>query len=107
MDLIALMAASFLNLAVGCDALKADVLRISGQDFLVQAWSCPDKHGAPHHWRTWQRECRASNGATFWGRPYFLEDQNSGIAYYNNRFGELQGGLGAAIEQAYLPLCGS
>lgn len=107
MDLLTLMVASFLNLAVGCDAMKADVMRIANQDFLVQSWSCPDKHGAPHHWRTWQRECKAQNSATFWGRPAFLEDQNTGLSFYVNRFGELQGGVGAAIENAYLPLCGS
>lgn len=107
MDLIALMVASFLNLSTGCDALKADVMKVGSQNFLVESWSCPDKHDKPHHWRTWQRECIANNGVSFWGRPYFLEDQNTGMAYYTNRFGELQGGMGAAIENAYVGLCGS
>ena len=33
MDLIAIMAALFLNLSTGCDALKADVMRVGGQDY--------------------------------------------------------------------------
>lgn len=107
MDLIALIVTSFLNLSMGCDALKADVMRVGSESYLVESWSCPDKHGKPHHWRTWQRECITNNGAKFWGRPYFLEDQNSGMAFYTNRFGEVQGGFGASIEQAYVGLCGS
>ncbi len=107
MDLIALLVASFLNLSTGCDAMRAEVMHVGSQDYLLQSWSCPDKHGKGHQWRTWQRECVANNGETFWGRPHFLEDRNTGLAYYVNRFGELQGGMGAAIESAYVPLCGS
>jgi hypothetical protein len=29
------------------------------------------------------------------------------VAYYVNRFGEVQGGPGAQIHDAYVPLCGS
>lgn len=107
MDLLALIASSFLNLATGCDALKAQEMRVGGQDYLIQAWSCPDKHGTPHVWRTWQRSCVAGNGSSFWGRVAFLEDQQSGIGLYHNRFSEVQGGVGAAIENAYIPPCGS
>ena len=107
MDLITIMAALFLNLSTGCDALKADVMRIGGQDFLVQSWSCTDKHNVTHLWRTWQRECVAENKQKFWGRAYFLEDDATKFAAYVNRFGELQGGFGAQIWDAYLPLCGS
>ena len=107
MDLITIMAALFLNLSTGCDALKADVMRVQGQDFLVQSWSCTDKHKVIHVWRTWQRECVAENHSKYWGRAYFLEDQESHMSFYNNRFAELQGGYGADITEAYLPLCGS
>lgn len=106
MDLIAIIAAALLNVSSGCDALKADVMRVGGQDFLIQAWACTDKHGAVHLWRTWQREC-VMNNQKFWGRAYFLEERDSHLGIYVNRFGEIQGGYGAAIEQAYLPLCGS
>jgi len=107
MDLIAILAASFLNLSMGCDAMRADVMRVGSQDYLLQSWSCPDKHGKPHHWRTWQRECIANNGTAFWSRPYFLEQQENRMGFYFNRFGEIQGGFGAAIENAYVQLCGS
>ena len=107
MDLISIMAALFLNLSTGCDALKADVMRVGGQDYLVQAWTCADKANQVHLWRTWQRQCVANNGQQFWGRPYFLEDTSSHFAIYHNRFGEIQGGFGAAIENAYVGLCGS
>lgn len=106
MDLIAIMAALFLNASLSCSALPAEVQRIGGMDFLVQSWSCQDMRGKIHIWRTWQRECKFEK-ATAWGRPYFLEDQTSHMAFYLNRFGELQGGLGAQITEAYLPLCGS
>lgn len=92
MDLIAIIAALLLNASTGCDAMKADVMRVGGQDYLVQAWTCGDKDGKSHIWRTWQRECVASNGNKYFGRPYFLE---------------IQGGFGAAIENAYVQLCGS
>jgi len=107
MDLIAIMAALFLNLSTGCDALKADVMRVGGQDYLVQAWTCADKKGQVHLWRTWQRECVANNGQQFWGKAYFLEDTTTHLGIYHNRFGEIQGGFGASIEQAYVGLCGS
>ena len=107
MDLISLMAVLFLNLASGCDAMKAEVQRLSGQDYLVQSWSCLDKHQVLHVWRTWQRSCTAQNGAQYWGRPAMLEDPLNKFTFYVNRFGEVQGGYGATIEQAYLPLCGS
>ena len=107
MDLIAIMAALFLNLSTGCDALKADVMRVGGQDYLVQAWTCADKSNQVHLWRTWQRQCVANNGQQFWGRAYFLEDTTTHLGIYHNRFGEIQGGFGASIEQAYVGLCGS
>lgn len=107
MDLIAIIAALFLNGASGCDAMKASVQRINGHDFMIQSWACQDKKEIIHIWRTWQRECIAQNGAHFWGRPYFLEDQTNQMAFYANRFGELQGGYGAMIDDAYVPLCGS
>ena len=107
MDLLSIMAALFLNMSTGCDALKADVMRVGGQDYLVQSWTCADKKGQVHVWRTWQRECVANNGHAFYGRPYFLEDTTNHFAIYHNRFGEIQGGFGAAIENAYVGLCGS
>lgn len=107
MDVITIIAALLLNASTGCDALKAEVLRIGAQDYLIQSWSCPDKSGVVHIWRTWQRECVANNQAHFWGRAAFLEDQRTQLGLYVNRFGELQGGFGASIEQAYVPVCGS
>lgn len=107
MDLIAILSALFLNLSTGCDALKADVMRAGGQDYLIQSWTCSDKKGSVHLWRTWQRECVANNGQRYFGRPYFLEDTTNHFAIYHNRFGEIQGGFGASIEQAYVGLCGS
>jgi hypothetical protein len=107
MDLIAIMAALFLNLSTGCDALKADVMRAGGQDYLIQSWTCADKKGSVHLWRTWQRECVANNGQRYFGRAYFLEDTTTHLGIYHNRFGEIQGGFGASIEQAYVGLCGS
>ena len=107
MDLIAIIAAVFLNLSTGCDAMKAEVQRINGQDFLIQSWACRDKHDELHLWRTWQRECVSQNQSKFWGRPYFMDDPLSRMGFYMNRFGEIQGGFGAAIENAYVGPCGS
>lgn len=107
MDLIAILAALLLNASTGCDALKADVMRIGSQDYLIQSWACADKSGKVHIWRTWQRECVANNDTHYWGRAAFLEDQHSKLGVYINKFGEIQGGYGAEIENAYLPPCGS
>lgn len=107
MDVIAIIAALLLNASTGCDALRAEVMQVGHHDYLVQSWSCPDKSGVVHIWRTWQRECVSNNQAHFWGRAAFLEDQRTQLGLYVNRFGELQGGYGASIEQAYIPVCGS
>ena len=107
MDLIAIMASMFLNLASGCDAMPVESQRLGGQEYRIQSWSCVDKHHELHVWRTWQRECHGQNGTTYWGRPAMLEDPLNSFTIYLNRFGEVQGGYGATIEQAYLPLCGS
>ncbi len=107
MDLISLLAAMFLNLSMSCDAMKVESQRIGNQVYQIQAWSCIDKHHGLHVWRTWQRECTAQNGVTYWGRPALLEDPLNHFSFYVNRFGELQGGHGATIDQAYLPVCGS
>ncbi len=87
--------------------MPADMMRVGGQDYLVSSWLCTDKHGVSHVWRTWQRECVAQNKSTFYGRPFVLEDQTSRLVIYTNQFGEIQGGIGADIQQAYLPLCGT
>lgn len=107
MDILGLIVASLINVATGCDALPATVMRVGGQEFMVMAWTCPDRNGKAHVWRTWQRECVANNGAHFWSRPYFLEDTVDQLALYVNQFGEAQGGFGATIEQAHVPPCGS
>jgi hypothetical protein len=107
MDLIQHLVALFINLSIGCNALPAEAVTLNGQAFQIQSWSCVDKHHELHVWRTWQRECTAQNGATFWGRPYALEDPLNYFTWYVTQFGELGGGQGATIEQAYVPLCGS
>lgn len=107
MDLITIIASLLLNASTGCDALRADEMRIGSQDYLIQSWSCPDKDGVVHIWRTWQRQCLNNHEAHYWGRAAFLEDQRTQLGLYLNRFGELQGGFGASIENAYVPSCGS
>lgn len=57
MDVIAIIAATLINVATGCDALPATVMRVGGQEFMVMAWTCPDRNGKAHVWRTWQRDC--------------------------------------------------
>jgi hypothetical protein len=96
------MVASFLNLSEPCHAHKVVEQRISGENYRILQYSC-----GPHIWRVWQHECIGENGAHWFGRPYYMRDEVTGMAYYVNRFGELQGGMGADISEAYLPLCGS
>jgi hypothetical protein len=36
-----------------------------------------------------------------------MVELHSQFAFYLNRFGELQGGAGAMVEEAYVPVCGS
>lgn len=106
MDLIGIILASFLNLSVNCSALPAELYTIGGDNYLVLSWRCQQANDQLVVWRSWQRECTAPGG-NFWNRPYFLQNQTTRFAFYVNRFGELQGGLGAAITDAYVPLCGS
>lgn len=107
MDLLGLISGAFLNLAIGCSAMPAEVQRIGHQDFMIQAWACEDRHGTLSVWRTWSRQCLAQNGYKFWSHPVFIEETGTRLGIYINQFGEIQGGYGAAIENAYLPRCGS
>ena len=107
MDLIGIIAAMLLNASLGCSAMKAELQRVGSQDYLISSWTCEDKHGTLHLWRTWQRSCTAPNQTQYYGRPMFLEETGSQLGIYHNQFGELQGGYGATTSEAYLPPCGS
>ena len=102
MDLIGVMLSLFLNFSDGCSASPAEARKVNGEQYQVLAYDC-----GTHHWQVWQHECVMPNGTRYYGRPYFLTDADTSFSFYLNRFGELQGGYGALIQEAYLPLCGS
>jgi hypothetical protein len=102
MDLIGVMLTMFLNFSDPCHALPSKEVRVGNQDYLVLEYAC-----GVHQWQIWERQCLSQSGNKYWGRPYFMQELHSHWAFYVNRFGELQGGLGAVITEAYLPACGS
>lgn len=87
----------FINGAAGCTALPAQERHLHAKDFLILSWDC----GAVHQFHSWQQRCPTG----YWNRPFFLEDDVTHYSYYTNRFGELQGGYGALLENSYAPLC--
>lgn len=105
MDAIAFLI-YFVNMLTNCSAEKMDTIRLGGQDYQRQAWTCKVDQG-PITVRAWRVWCE-TNGHKYMGRPFFLEFRELGEwAYYGNRFGEIQGGPGAMLENAYVPPCGS
>ena len=107
MDLLAILTSLLLNASLGCSAMKAEQVQQGSQTFLVQAWACENRNHELQLWRAWQRACVSSEHVAYPGRVVFIEETGSNLAIYYNAFGELQGGIGAGINAAYLPLCGS
>ena len=99
MDAISLIMILFLNLNEPCTALPADETRISGEDYQILRYACGSKN-----FRIWQRKCQEGQG--YWGRPFFLVEENSQMGLYINRFGEIHTGFHVMLEETYLPHCG-
>ena len=93
-----------INILAACTALSASEMRIDGNDYLIQHWTCQTDHRviAVDAWRKW---C-TTNGYKYMGRPFFLEFDKQ-QAYYLDRFGSVLSGDGALVSNAYQPMCGS
>lgn len=103
MDGLSLILALFLSGSVACSAEPAMEQRVGHTNYLVLSYHC-----GTQHWRAWHQWCTVeSSGVRYIGRPFYLVDQQSHIAFYLSRFGEVQIGQGAALEDAYIPLCNS
>jgi hypothetical protein len=109
MDAIGLIIGALLNASIACSALPADEYHVQGDDFLVLNWRCEVDRATNRYevWRSWQRKCVVNAEKSYWGRPYFLQNQTTFISIYVNRFGEMQVGVGASILDTYVPRCGS
>ena len=100
MDAISLLMVLFLNLNEPCTAMPAELQHVSGQDYQILRYACGAKA-----YKIWQRKC--NDGQGYWGRPFFLEEENSQQGLYVNRFGEVVTGYHVSITETYVPLCGS
>lgn len=100
MDAISLLMVLFLNLNEPCTAMPAELQHFSGQDYQILRYTCGAKA-----YKIWQRKCNDGHG--YWGRPFFLEEENSQQGLYVNRFGEVVTGYHVSITETYVPLCGS
>ncbi len=95
MDMIGLMVAMFL---ASCQELPLE----QSAEYRVHHIECGETS-----WEVWQHICHAPQGQDdWWGMPYFMREAHSSMAFYVNRFAEVQGGRGAHITDAYLPSCG-
>lgn len=99
MDAIALLMTLFLNLNEPCTALPADLQRLNGQDYQVLHYDCGAKR-----FKIWSQKCQPGD---YWGRPFFLEEENSQTGLYMNRFAEIHAGFHVSLAETYVPRCGS
>lgn len=96
----------FINVLGSCSALPMEEQRIGGQEYQIKSWVCQLERG-PMVVHAWQRSCK-TNGYTYWGRTFYVKFDGFGEeAWYLNQFGEVQGGPGAWVGDAYQPPCGS
>lgn len=99
------MLAFLINIMVSCSAMPISEQRIGGREFQIQAWACQATQG-PIVVKAWRSEC--DTGRTkYWGRLFYIKFEELHLAYYVNRFGEVQGGEGADVTEAYQAPCGS
>lgn len=96
----------FVNVLGSCSALPMTEQRIGKSDYQVQAWACQSAKGSVLV-QAWKRPCEV-NGYHYWGRTFYVKFEGlDEEAWYLNQFGEVQGGPGAYIGDAYQPSCGS
>ncbi len=97
--------AMLVNLFLSCSAMEMSEQKIGGESYQVQRWECGTTNGMLHV-KTFRRPCNTGH-AEYWGRMVFMEFEEIQTSVYMNRFGEVQDGLGATIEEAYRTPCGS
>ena len=107
MNAISVIASMLLNLSTGCDSAKEYIQHLGGDDYRILSYACIDKHDAHHLWRSWQVLCNPNTPNSYWGREYFLIDENTQTTILMNQFGEFRVTIGASIHDAYKPVCGS
>ena len=100
MDAIQLLMVLFLNLNEPCTAKPAELQRFSGQEYQILRYDCGAKQ-----FKIWQRFCPEGRG--YWGRPFFLEEENEQQGVYVNRFGEVQTGWHVSVIETFVPRCGT
>ncbi len=99
------LLAHLINVLVACTALPITEQKVGVESYQVQHWSCQTTQG-PLAVRSWRRPCNTGH-VHYWGRMIFLELEEWQTAAYLNRFGEVQIGQGARLEEAYQSPCGS
>lgn len=105
------MMVLFLNGNALCNARPMELQDIQGEHYRLLVWQCGER-GTPEGktFRIWSRQCppQAKRGeATWWSRPFLLEELTSGHGFYLNRFAELQSGWHVLLDDTYYPDCGS
>lgn len=98
MNPIEILITFFLLKDPACYAWPAEAARLGQQEYQILSWSCNE-----HSWKAWQQKCPQG----YYGRLFYLQEQKTQLAIYLNRFGEVQIGYGAQLEDMYVPLCGS
>lgn len=111
MDALALMVALLINGNSLCAARPVELRELGGETYQVQVWRCEARlDGQPAEWRAWKRQCppHAKAGeATWWSRPFLLEEYVTGAGFYLNRFAEVHAGHQVALDETYYPDCAS
>ncbi len=111
MDALALMIALMINGNGLCAARPVELRQLQGETFQLQIWRCEGRiDGRAAEWRAWARQCprHARPGeATWWSRPFLLEETVTGAGFYLNRFAEIHAGHQVALDETYEPDCAS
>lgn len=94
-----------------CTAAREELRDLGGQTYRLQIWRCDGRiDERMSEWRAWARQCppHAKPGeATWWSRPFLLEEARTGAGFYMNRFAEIHAGHQVALDDTYYPDCGS
>lgn len=90
-----------------CHAQPAAEMKIGQQYYLVQEWHCqPAPSEQPIMVKAYSRRCEGGIG-DYYGHRFYVEFDHPYLkmAEYMNRFGGIDVGQGAQLEETYVPLC--
>lgn len=101
MDALVILMSLMLHYTEPCITMPDKFMRLSGREYRIETYRCGDAV-----LKVWSRQC-VVGAATYWSRPFLMEDEQSGKGVYMNQFAELQAGWHVSLDSVYYPACTS